>query len=604
MTRATVAMLGIVLIALGTLSRIGGQSAPQQRASQQQQLRANAPGGGLAPDTTLPRWPAAPNPLDAITPVTDAMLNNPPAGEWLTWRRTYDDMGFSPLKQITKDNVKNLRVAWSLTLPAGPNEATPLVHGSVIFVHSYNDNVQALDAATGDELWHYSRKLPEGARPSVKRNMALYSNKLFLGTSDLHVVALDVKTGSVIWDEAIANLSDGWNLTGGPLIAKGKVMQGIGGRGHGGAYIAALDSETGKEAWRFHSIARPDQPGGNSWNGVPLEERSGGSIWTAGSYDPDLNLVFFGPAPTYDTGPLRNPVGRPGITNDALYTNATVAINPDTGELVWYYQHVPNDQWDFDWAFERQIVPLRGANGQPKKLVVTSGKPGVYDAVAADTGKYVFSVDMGLQNFITSIDPVTGAKKIDPKLIPGTGQPMVVCPHAGGGRSWLPGAINPETKTLYVPAVETCMNLYPTPPGGRGFLSTGVSVNLRPRPDSDGRYGRLQAINLDTRKTIWTERQRAPQSTGVLATAGGVVFAGALDRWLTAYDDANGKILWRVRLNDVPNSAPITYTANGKQYLAVVVGYGGAQAASFPQLTPEIPLPVARSSAIWAFELP
>jgi alcohol dehydrogenase (cytochrome c) len=580
------------------------QAVSQQRSSQQQELRANAPGGGLARGTTLPNWPAARNPLDTITPVTDPMLAKPDAGEWLTWRRTYDDLGFSPLKQINKDNVKTLRVAWSLTLPPGPNEGTPLVHGGVIFVQSYKDNVQALDAATGDELWNYSRKLPENVRPTVKKNMALYSNKLFLGTSDLHVVALDVKTGDVVWDQAIANLGEGWQLTGGPLVTKGKVIQGIGGQGKGGAYVAGLDSETGKEAWRFHTIARPDEPGGNSWNGVPLDERSGGSVWTAPSYDPDLNLVFFGPAPTYNTGPLRNPIGRPGITNDALYTNATVAINPDTGKIVWYYQHDPNDQWDFDWAFERQILPLRAANGQTKKFVVTSGKPGIYDAVEAETGKYAFSVDMGLQNVVTSIDPLTGKKTINPDLIPGTGKPMVVCPHAGGGRSWIPGAINPDTKMLYVPAVETCMDLNPVAAGARGFLTTGVSVNLRPRPDSDGRYGRIQAINLETKKTVWTERQRAPQSSGVLATAGGLVFAGALDRWFTAYDDSTGKTLWKVRLNDVPNSTPISYSVNGKQYIAVVVGYGGAQVASFPQLTPEIPLPVVQSSTIWAFELP
>jgi PQQ-dependent dehydrogenase (methanol/ethanol family) len=580
------------------------QAVSQQRSSQQQELRANAPGGGLARGTRLPNWPAARNPLDTITPVTDPMLAKPDAGEWLTWRRTYDDLGFSPLKQINKDNVKTLRVAWSLTLPPGPNEGTPLVHGGVIFVQSYKDNVQALDAATGDELWNYSRKLPENVRPSVKKNMALYSNKLFLGTSDLHVVALDVKTGDVVWDQAIANLGEGWQLTGGPLVTKGKVIQGIGGQGKGGAYVAGLDSETGKEAWRFHTIARPDEPGGNSWNGVPLDERSGGSVWTAPSYDPDLNLVFFGPAPTYNTGPLRNPIGRPGITNDALYTNATVAINPDTGKIVWYYQHDPNDQWDFDWAFERQILPLRAANGQTKKFVVTSGKPGIYDAVEAETGKYAFSVDMGLQNVVTSIDPLTGKKTINPDLIPGTGKPMVVCPHAGGGRSWIPGAINPNTKMLYVPAVETCMDLNPVAAGARGFLTTGVSVNLRPRPDSDGRYGRIQAINLETKKTVWTERQRATQSSGVLATAGGLVFAGALDRWFTAYDDSTGKTLWKVRLNDVPNSTPISYSVNGKQYIAVVVGYGGAQVASFPQLTPEIPLPVVQSSTIWAFELP
>jgi alcohol dehydrogenase (cytochrome c) len=215
-----------------------------------------------------------------------------------------------------------------LTLPAGANEATPLVHDGVIFVHSFGDNVQALDAATGDELWHYSRKLPDNVRPAVKKNMALYSNKLFVGTSDIHVVALDVKTGSVVWDQPIANATEEWQLTGGPLVAKGKVMQGIGGRVKGGAYIVGLDSETGKEAWRFHSIARPDEPGGDNWNGIPLDQRSGGSIWTAPSYDPALNLVFFGPAPTYDTGPLRNRVSAPGVTNDALYTNSTVALNP------------------------------------------------------------------------------------------------------------------------------------------------------------------------------------------------------------------------------------------------------------------------------------
>jgi alcohol dehydrogenase (cytochrome c) len=383
------------------------------------------------------------------------------------------------------------------------------------------------------------------------------------------------------------------------LVAKGKVMQGIGGQGPSGAYIAALDSETGVEAWRFYSIARPEEPGGNTWNDLPLEARSGGSVWTAGSYDADLNLAFFGPGPTYDTGPLRNPAGKPGITNDALYTNATIAINPDTGKLVWHYQHLSNDQWDLDWAFERQIVRL-----QARKLVITAGKPGMYDALEAATGKYAFSFDMGLQNFITSIDLKTGAKTVDPNLIPGTGEPIVVCPHAVGGRNWIPGAYNPETKLLYVPAVETCMNMIPVEKGARGFLSTGIRINLVSRPDSDGRYGRLQAINLETRKTVWTERQRAPQTTGVLATAGGVVFAGALDRWFSAYDDRDGKVLWRIRLNDVPNSAPISYAANGKQYVAITVGYGGVQPSTFAGLIPEIALPVARSSAIWVFELP
>jgi alcohol dehydrogenase (cytochrome c) len=228
----------------------------------------------------------------------------------------------------------------------------------------------------------------------------------------------------------------------------------------------------------------------------------------------------------------------------------------------------------------------------------------VFDALEADTGKYLFSLDMGLQNVVTAIDPKTGAKTINPNTIPGDGEAKMVCPHAGGAKIWLPSSYNAGTKLLYIPLNESCMDLIPVEPGGRPNLSTGVRWTLRPRPDSDGKYGRIAAVNLETRKVVWTERQRAPQTTGVLATAGGVVFAGALDRTLKAYDDATGKELWKIRLNDVPNSSPITYTANGKQYIAMVVGNGGPQAASFTALVPEIQNPPDRNAAIWVFELP
>jgi alcohol dehydrogenase (cytochrome c) len=381
-------------------------------------------------------------------------------------------------------------------------------------------------------------------------------------------------------------------------------MQGVNGQAPGGAYIVALDAESGAEAWRFHSIARPGEPGGDSWNGLPLEKRTGGSVWTAGSYDAELNLALFGPAPTYDTGPLRDPTAKRGVTNDALYTNATIALDPDTGKLAWHFQHVPNDQWDFDWAFERQIVTLP-VDGRPHRVVLTAGKEAIYDALDLDgAGRYLFSIDLGLQNFITKIDPRTGAKTIDPKLVPSREEAIVVCPHAGGAKSWVPGAINPATRVLFVPLVESCMDLTPVEPGGRGSLTTGVRWSLRPRPNSDGKYGRLQAINLETRQSVWTERQRAPQTTGTLATAGGVVFAGALDRVFAAYDDTTGKELWRARLGDVPSNAPITYTANGKQYVAMIVGNGGAQAITFPPLVPEIRNPPDRGAGVWVFELP
>jgi alcohol dehydrogenase (cytochrome c) len=577
---------------------------PTPELTEQQRLRAQSPGGPLTPGVDLPVWREQPSASSATTPVTDEMLASPSPNDWLTWRRTHDGLGFSPLTSITKNNVADLQLARSLALPPGPNTATPLVHDGVIYVHSFGDHVQALDAATGDELWHYARTLPSTARPTVKRNMALYGDKIYFGTSDVHVVTLDTRTGAVVWDTPITTEGSGFGLSGGPLVARGKVMQGINGQAPGGAYIVALDAESGAEAWRFYTIARPGEPGGNSWNGLPLEKRTGGSVWTAGSYDAERNLAFFGPAPTYDTGPLRDATAQRGVTNEALYTNATIALNPDTGALVWHFQHVPNDQWDFDWAFERQLVKLP-IGGRERSVLVTAGKEAVYDALDLDDGgRYLFSVDLGLQNFITKIDARTGAKTIDPRLVPSRESPIVVCPHAGGAKSWVPASINPGTKVLFVPLVESCMDLTPVPQDQRGSLSTGVRWTIRPRLDSDGRYGRIQAIDLNTRKTLWTERQRAPQTTGVLATAGGLVFAGALDRNFAAYDDATGRTLWHAKLSDVPSSAPISYAVGGKQYVAMTVGYGSAHALTFPMLTPEIDLPIVRSATIWVFALP
>lgn len=565
--------------------------------------RRGAPGGGLTPGVALPNAPPLNDLLDRMTPVTDAMLAAPPPGEWLTWRRTLDSQGYSPLDQISRDNVANLRLAWSWSLPPGPNTATPLVHDGVMFVQGYGDQIEALDAVTGDLLWHFQRPLEEGGRPRVKKSIAIYGDTIYALTSDVHMIAIDARTGTLRWDTKLGDPSTGMYLTGGPLVAKGKVITGTVGQQPGGNFIIALDAGTGEEAWRFRTIPEPGRPGGNTWNGLPAEERSGGSVWVAGSYDPELNLVYFGAAPTYDTGPLRIASGEPGITNNALYTDSTMALNPDTGELAWYFQHVPNDQWDYDWVFERTLVELP-VNGETKKLSVTAGKIAIYDAVDAATGEYAFSVDMGLQNIVTAIDPATGAKTINPALIPGDGESKIVCPHAGGARSWIPPAYNPVTHTLYSPLVESCMDLTPVSEGERGFLSTGVRPSLRPRLDGDGKYGRIQATNLETRETVFLQRERAPETAGILATAGGLIFSGSLDRWFSAHNDRTGEELWRVRLNDVPGSAPISYSVAGKQYIAISVGNGSAHAATWPSLVPEIQNPPGRGGSVWVFELP
>ena len=560
-------------------------------------------GGGLAPGAALPPWPAPLNPLDDLQPVTDEALHDPPAGDWLLWRRTYAAYGYSPLDQIDRENVADLRVAWSWSLPRGPNESTPIVRDGVLFVHGYGDRVQALDAAGGDFLWEYQRRLPRGVSPSLKRGMSIHGNRLLVPTSDAHVVALDAKTGDVVWDRQVGDLEAGLRMTGGTLVARGKVMVGTTGRHDGGNYIVALDVETGVEAWRFDTIPGPDEPGGHTWNGLPHAARNGASVWIPGSYDPVNNLALFGTGNTYDTAPLRDAVGPPGTNNDGLYLDATLALNPDTGELAWHFQHQANGQWDLDWAFERQIAELP-VDGEPTSVVVTVGKQAIFDFVEAATGRYVSSLDLGLQTGITAIDPVTGRKTQDPLLIPGDGETKRLCPHVGGGRSWAPTAYDPRTHIAYVPIIEACMDLVPVGEGERGSLTTGVRWTVRPRPESDGQYGRLEAVNLATGETAWIARQRAPQTTGALATGGGLVFAGSLDRRISAYDAATGDRLWATRLSEVPNAPPITYAVDGRQYLAVIVGSGGYLTRAYSVLAPEIRNPPDPGAALWVFAQP
>ena len=548
-----------------------------------------------------------PNPLDHFTAVGKADLANPPAQDWLTWRRGWDAHGFSPLTQVTPANVASLRLAWSWTLPAGSAEAVPLVRDGTMFVLSFGENVQAIDAKTGDLIWQYTHALEPGVAPFIKRGLALFGDLLYFGTSDVHVVALNVRTGALVWDTKIGDAKLREGLNGGPLVAEGKVMAGTTGTGvgakPGGPQLVGLDAATGKELWRIGTIAKPGEPGGDSWNGVPFESRSGASVWTPGSYDPETGLAYFGTGNTYDTGPLLGKQ-KPGTTNDALYTNSTLAVDPNTGKLVWYYQHFPDDQWDLDWAFERQLINLN-IDGAPRRVMITSGKIGIYDALDARTGKFLFSIDLGLQNIVSSIDPVTGKKKVNTNLYPGDGKIKLVCPHGAGAKNYLPSSWNQQSGILVMPLNEACMDIFPVPGGGNvSALSSGVNWGIRPRPDSDGKYGRLQALDMATRKPLWTVRQRAPVSSGVLTTAGGLAFDGTSDRFFHAYDSATGKELWQSRLNDVSSSSPISFAVDGRQYVAIVVGEGGFHARSFAPLVPELRSPPNRGATVWVFALP
>jgi alcohol dehydrogenase (cytochrome c) len=546
--------------------------------------------------------------LAKLTPVTDQTLKAPASGDWLMWRRAYDGQGFSPLKQINRKTAAALAPAWTWTLPVSPNEITPVVHEGVLFIAS-GGRVQALDGATGDLLWQYVRPPTPGfgAAGTVLRNIALYDDKVLVPTPDRHMVALDMRTGKVVWDHEIVPASEpGPRLSGGPMVAHGKVIQGVSSCNavKGGCWIVALDARTGNEVWRFYTIARPGQPGGDSWNGAPLDERFGGSVWTAGSYDPDLNLLYYGVGQTYDTATLLLPHAQKGESADGLYTDSTLALDPDTGRLVWHYQHFNGDVWDYDWAFERTLVDLE-VDGARRKLAVTAGKLAIFDALDRGTGRYLFSKDLGLQTLVKSVDPVTGKKLIDPALAPQAGVTKTICPHPGGIRSWLATSYDPATRMIYVPMVESCMDFTWKPRDAAETAAGGSDLGwvVKAPSGSDGKFGRVEAIDLQTRKVAWIRRQRAPESSSMLATAGEVVFEGSRDRMFRASDSRTGKVLWSIRLNAAPSSTPVTYSIGGRQYVAVVAGGGGAHDVTWPTLTPEIDSP-AGGTTLWVFKLP
>lgn len=551
--------------------------------------------------------------LAHVQPASDAMLRAPPASDWLMWRRTYDSQGFSPLTQINRGNVAHLRVAWSLALPISGNEITPLVHDGVLFIESAN-TVQALDAASGRQLWQYVRALPAGrnGRAARMKGMAIYQDLLYAPTPDGHIVALDVHNGNVRWDHAVIAPAQGVQLDGGPIIVKGKVIIGVslGVNTAGGDFIVGLDAHSGAELWRFHTIAQPGQPGGNSWNGAPFNQRYGSGVWTAGSYDPDLNQVYFGTGNTYDVGTLLQPFDPPSasrdadVSRDALYTDSTLALDPDTGKLDWYYQHFNGDVWDQDWVFEQTLLTLP-LDGQAHRLLVTGGKLAIFDALDRKDGRYEFSKDAGLQNLVAHIDAHTGRKSIDPALTPIGGKSYLICPSTWGARNWIATSYDPSTAMLYVPLFEACMNYSWVPRPAAEVAAGGDDIHgmMRPRPHSDGKFGRIEAINLRTRRIVWTQRQRAELTSSMLASAGGVLFSGSHDRVFRAYDEATGQPLWQIVLNASPNSSPITYAAHGVQYVAVVAGGGGPLDAAIGTMTPEIVGPPG-GTTLWVFRLP
>ncbi len=579
-----------------------------------------------AQQTPTPPQTPVPDLLQRFVPVTDDMLLRPEPENWISFRNGYNLWGYSSLSQINAGNVGELRLVWSRAMQEGYQEVEPTVYNGVMFLANVEDIVQALDATTGDLLWEYRRTLPEnianvtGTRYRY-RNVAIYDDKIFLATNDAFLVALDARTGDVVWETQRAEYGERVAQTAGPVIVKGKLITGSrcnpSSPRPGGCFITAHDASTGRELWRVNTAALPDQPGGDTWGGLPASARRHVSAWMVGSYDPELNLVYWGTGPP---APLPETLRGAGKA-DLLYSNSTLALNPDTGELVWYFQHLPRDNWDLDHVFERMIVetevsPSPGdvswispdvRPGETRKVITgIPGKTGLVWTLDAATGKFLWARPTVYQNIITGLDLQTGRPIIDESTAPYSVETSVfACPLLLGGKNQPSGAYSPDTNAMYMPVNNTCMDIAMSveeagPSDGYDVVVRGRHV---PGVDPDtAPVGRLEAVSASTGATLWRYQQRAPIYGSLLATGGNLIFSGDVVRRFRALGADTGEVLWETILNGPVSGRPMTYSVDGRQYLAIGAG-GVTQGARLLQLTPELSTP-SGSNTLFVFALP
>ena len=543
--------------------------------------------------------------VDDYSLVTDAMLQNPDPADWLSWRRTLDGQAHSPLDQITTENVGRLQLAWSWGLAEGSQQTTPLVYDGILYVANPGEIVQALDATTGDLLWEYRRDAPVpgnsfGGPPPGRahRNIAIYEDKIYLNTTDAHVIALDTRTGELVWD-ADVDQGAGYQYSSGSIIADGKVVSGLTGGGRyreETCYIVGLAARTGREIWRTSTIALPGERGGDSWGDLPVMFRAGSDSWIPGSYDPVTRTLFHG---TSQAKPWARAAR--GTDGDALYTNSTLALDPDTGALKWYFQHLPGETLDMDEVFERILIDYDG-----QRSVFTMGKLGVLWELALETGQFRSAHDLGYQT-VADIDPMSGAVTYRDGTIPVLGDEVHWCPSTSGFKSWRAMSYHPDTEAFYIPIILNCETaIFGAVDKVAGGGGTGpVRRTNHFHPDSPDQLGEFLAMSMRTGEVLWRRRFRTPISSAALTTAGGLAVAGSWDRYLYVFDVRDGETLWHTRLPTTVQGFPISYAVDGKQYLAVPVGSGGASwGGQIPaQLTPEKRRPVG-GNGLYVFALP
>jgi alcohol dehydrogenase (cytochrome c) len=519
-------------------------------------------------------------------------------GDWPHYGGTYRAWRYSALDSISRSNVKQLKVAWVFQTgdTEGGLQATPIVSGGVMYLSSSWNNVYAIDAATGREIWQYQYPRPKTTTiyGPWNRGVAVSDGLVYIGTLDNHVVAIDRRDGREVWKVNVEDTKQcGCNITGAPLLVKDKVIVGVtGGDSAHRGYITAFDAGTGRMAWRFWTIPGPGEKGNETWAGDSWKF-GGGSSWMTGSYDAELNLVYWSvgnPAADFYGG------DRKGAN---LYTDCVVALDADTGKLKWYYQQIPHDVWDFDTAYENVLLDV-AVEGKPRKLLLNVNKGGYTFVVDRTDGRFVSAWPVAKHiNWIEGIDAKGNLMgRNEPKL----GIPTFICPSIGGGRQWNQGSFSPRTRLFYTTGIEWCQEIIAQPEEpqeGRPFF--GGTFKLK-HPRGEQAHGHLGAYDPVTGKRSWLLKSKYPLLASVLVTAGDLVFTGDPEGNFFALDATTGQKLWNFQTGSGHRGSAVTYEAGGRQYVATPSGWGSAVAGLLSELWPEAER-FRKGSALFAFSL-